>query len=155
MSAMATIIRNNFTLPTLLLTGACAQSLITLILPFRYAFLPAFTFLIGQVVYTTIMSLGYVKNPYMRNVNVGKYTAQIPNADGSISQKASDKNVVVFMIGSTSHRYIFRYVLPDIGNTILKNWQRPRRLRPQLPRIRRLFPRHVSRNRSQSCEMGL
>ena len=100
---MATILRNNFTLTTLLLIGACAQSLITLILPFRYAFLPAFTFLIGQIISTAAASLGYIKNPYMSNVRVGKHTAQIPNADGTISQQASDKKVVVFMIGATCH----------------------------------------------------
>ena len=101
---MSAIVRNNFSLPTLLLAGACIQSLITLVFPFRYAILPVFAFLAGQIVYTAITSLGYVNNPYMRHVRGGKFTAQIPNADGTISQKASDKNVVVFLIGATSHR---------------------------------------------------
>ena len=99
-------IRNNFTLPTLLLTGACLQSLIYLILPFRYALLPAFLLLVGQVVNTILVSYNCTNNPYMKDAKIGKHTAQIPNADGSISQKASDKNVVVFMIGAVSHRYV-------------------------------------------------
>ena len=102
---MAAIVAKNFTLPTILLSGACLQSLLTLLLPIRYALLPAFTLLIGQVFNTALISKGYIKNPLMKGARVGKYTAQIPNADGSVSQKASDKGVVVFMIGAVSHRY--------------------------------------------------
>lgn len=103
---MASILAKNFTLPTILLSGTCIQSLLTLILPFRYAFLPAFILLIGQVLNAILISQGVIKNPYMKNARLGKYTAQIPNADGTISPKASDKGVVVFLIGAVSHRYV-------------------------------------------------
>ncbi|KAL8797442.1 MAG: hypothetical protein Q9195_000258 [Heterodermia aff. obscurata] len=100
---MASRLAKNFTLPTLLLFGACLQSLLTLVLPFRYALLPAFTLLAGQVINTVLISKGYVKNPYMKDARLGKYTAQIPHADGTVSQQASDKGVVVFLIGAVSH----------------------------------------------------
>ena len=105
---MASILAKNFTLPTLLLFGACLQSLLTLVLPFRYALLPAFTLLAGQVINTILISKGYIKNPYMKDARLGKYTAQIPNADGTVSQNASDKGVVVFLIGAVSHGYVPR-----------------------------------------------
>ena len=103
---MSTAIRNNFSLPTLVVTGAGIQSLLSLILPFRYATLPAFIFLLVQVVNTALINQGFIKNPYMKNAKLGKHTAQIPNPDGTISQRASDKNIVVFMIGAVSHRYV-------------------------------------------------
>ena len=87
-------------------TGACLQSILTLILPFRYAFLPAFILLIGQVINTILISQNIINNPYMRNARIGKHTAQIPNADGTVSQRASDKGVVIFLLGAVSHRYI-------------------------------------------------
>ena len=102
---MAATVAKNFTLPTILLSGAFLQSLLTLLLPIRYALLPAFTLLLGQVLNTALISKGYIKNPLMNGARLGKYTAQIPNADGTVSQKASDKGIVVFLIGAVSHRY--------------------------------------------------
>ena len=94
---------NNCTLPTLLLTGACLQSLLSLLLPFRYALLPAFFLLLLRIGKTALISLGYTRNPYEDDIKTNKWTAQVPNRNG-VPEKASDNGVVVFMIGASSNQ---------------------------------------------------
>ncbi len=94
---------NNFSLSTILLTGACLQSLLSLLLPFRYAFLPAFILLLARITSNALITLGYTSNPYEQGIMTDKWTAQVPTADG-ISEKSGEKGVVVFAIGASSNQ---------------------------------------------------
>ena len=98
--------RNNFSLVTWLLIGACIQSIFVLLLPQRVAILLAVVLLAGRYIKTALMSKGYLHNTSTDNVVVGKMTAPILNEDGSVPEKASDKGVVCFVIGASSNEYV-------------------------------------------------
>ena len=100
---MLPFLMNSFTLPTILLTGACLQSALSLLLPFRYAFLPAFFLLLLRIANTALISFGYTRNTYEDKIKTDKWTAQVPGKDG-VPEKASDKGVVVFVIGASSNQ---------------------------------------------------
>jgi len=97
------LLMNNFSLFTILATGACLQSLLSLALPFRYAFLPAFFLLLLPIANTALVSFGYKHNHYEESIRVDKWTAQVPDKDG-VPKKAGDKGVVIFVIGASSNQ---------------------------------------------------
>ena len=50
------------------------------------------------------MAYGLTHNIYMDGVKKGKWIAQIPNEDGSFPEKAADKDMVVFLLGTRSNQ---------------------------------------------------
>ncbi|KAK4097741.1 hypothetical protein N658DRAFT_478426 [Parathielavia hyrcaniae] len=75
------LVKNSFTLPTLLLLGGLGQGLLSLILPPRYALLPLLFLLLRAAVLTAVdLSLG--ANHYLKKLGVipGRTSAQLPAA---------------------------------------------------------------------------
>ncbi|KAL8725571.1 MAG: hypothetical protein Q9166_007273 [cf. Caloplaca sp. 2 TL-2023] len=93
------IIRNNFSLLTWLLLGACMQSLVFATLPYRVALLPPFCILILVLAKNLLINYGYLQNPYLRAAFKGKWTA---NLRGIENEKAED-TVAVFILGASSN----------------------------------------------------
>ena len=103
-SSLLAVIRDQFKLSTWLLIGALMQSLLYHLLPLRIASLPAAILLALQVIKTTLMSKGLLHDTSLDNVLPGRRTAQIPNEDGTMPDKAADKEVVVFILGARSNQ---------------------------------------------------
>jgi hypothetical protein len=47
-----------------------------------------------------LMVWGFKNNPYMDGVVKAKFSAQLPNDDGTFGPKPADQQVVVFLIGA-------------------------------------------------------
>lgn len=87
------------------LLGACLQFFLTLVLPTYVAFLPAATLLAARAIAASLRITSPQQPPTPSNVYQGRYTAQIPSEDGSIPQKGSQAEVVLFVIGASSNQY--------------------------------------------------
>ncbi|MCJ1228594.1 hypothetical protein MMC12_005255 [Toensbergia leucococca] len=79
-------IRDQFTTTTWLLAGASV-----LFIAFRF-------------VRAVLMVYGFTPNTYLDGVKLGNWTAQIPNEDGTFSEKSGDKEVVVFLLSARSNQ---------------------------------------------------
>lgn len=77
------VLTDNFGLLTWIAFRTVIQGVASLTLPPGYALLPAVGFLLHRILRTLFMYLGLVPNPYMDDVLMGKFTAQIPARDGS------------------------------------------------------------------------
>ena len=97
-------IRDQFTTTTWLLAGACMQSFLVLCLPRLFAILPAVLFIAFRFVRAVLMVYGFTPNTYLDGVKLGNWTAQIPNEDGTFSEKSGDKEVVVFLLSARSNQ---------------------------------------------------
>ena len=97
-------IRDNFTLSTWLLLGACMQSLLIFLLPSRLALAPAFLIILYRLLDTSLMTMGLRKNRYIEESIPGKFSAQIPDAQGRYSKEPSSSDVCVFLIGARSNQ---------------------------------------------------
>ncbi|KAK3648760.1 hypothetical protein LTR56_001033 [Elasticomyces elasticus] len=93
------ILRDNFTLTTLLCFGAIIQSLLFFTIG-RLAVLPAVVYLLWRTLRAYAMTVGWLHNSYMDNVKLGKASAQFPDAEGNFSSKPADDDIVVFLIGT-------------------------------------------------------
>ena len=98
------VIRDQLSLTSWLLAGACLQSLLVLCLPRLVALLPAVVFLFLRLADTILMSTGYTRNRYLDGTRKGKWTAQIPNKDGSFPEKPANKGMVLFVVGASSNQ---------------------------------------------------
>lgn len=87
------------------LLGACLQFFSTLVLPTYAAFLPTATLLATRAIAAFLRNTSPQQPPTPSNVYQGRYTAQIPSKEGSISQKGSQAEVVLFVIGASSNQY--------------------------------------------------
>ncbi|MCJ1370258.1 hypothetical protein MMC20_001470 [Loxospora ochrophaea] len=114
----------NFSTTTLMLAGACAQSVLSSLLPRRLALLPAILILTTRLIKTLLISTRSIPNSYENRVVKGRFTAQIPNDDGTPAEKPSNKSMVVFVIGVSSNHPLgllapgFR----DMGDSFFKMW---------------------------------
>ncbi|KAH6627400.1 hypothetical protein F5144DRAFT_513840 [Chaetomium tenue] len=103
------VIKDSFTLPTLLVFGGLAQAAVSLVLPSRYALVPL-AFLLGRAVILTARDLASPAAVASRKGTVpGRVSAHLPNVsyDPQRSEKASpfsptpaDKGVVVLHLGA-------------------------------------------------------
>ncbi len=101
--------KDSFALPTLLVIGGLGQSLVSLILPARYALLPLIFLVLRAVVLTARDLASPAHYASKQGVIPGRTSAQLPNAsyDPLRSEKASpfgstpaDKGIVVFNLGA-------------------------------------------------------
>lgn len=102
LSLPTTWLRDEFRLSTWLLTGAFIQFLLVLFLPKTIAILPTALILFQRVIIDVLRYQGLLRNPNADGVLYGGQTVRIPNDDGSISAKPSDKGVVILVLGFSS-----------------------------------------------------
>lgn len=69
----------------------------------RLALLPTVVLIGYRLADVWLMTIGAKKNPYMEGVIPHKFSAQIPRADGTFSDKPADSQVVVFMLGTRNN----------------------------------------------------
>jgi len=97
------LIRDQFTIQTWLAFGAVAQCLLFL-LPIRaiYAVAPAFILLLAKAVDTAMITFNLKPNTYAAGILDTKFTALIPNPDGTFGKKenqSSPDKVTVLLLG--------------------------------------------------------
>jgi hypothetical protein len=80
--------------------GATLQSTLLLLLPSRFALIPPFLFLAYRFLDTVLMATSWKENVYLEGVIQGKFTAQIPDVQGRLSNEPSSEGICVFLIGA-------------------------------------------------------
>jgi hypothetical protein len=70
----------------------------------RVALLVPLVFFIAKITNTILMIYGFKANPGMKDVINSKFSAQIPNEDGTFGPKPAAKGVTVFLIGARSNQ---------------------------------------------------
>ena len=98
-AGISSVLRDQFTIQTWLALGAIAQAGLYAIVG-SYAFLPAIAYILLNIIETTAITLGWKSNPYMKGVLMKKFSAQMPDSNGSYGSKAARDDVVVFLIGT-------------------------------------------------------
>lgn len=98
--------RDDLRMSTWLLVGACLQCILVMSLPRFVALLPAALTLIARAFKGVLMIQGIIHSPTYDRVFPGSMTAQIPYEDGSFPQKASEKDIVVFILATRSNQYV-------------------------------------------------
>jgi len=103
------LIKDSFSLLTLLVLGGLGQGVLSLVLPPRYALLPAVFLLLRAVVFTVRDITSLEQYVLKRGVVLGRTSAQLPNAsyDTLRPEKSSpfgsllaEKGIVVFHLGA-------------------------------------------------------
>jgi len=87
---------------TWLAIGAFIQSGLFLALGRISLFIPI-VYLLSKTISSLLMTKGIIANPYMANVLPGKFSAQMPNNDGSYGPLPASKSVTVFLLGARSN----------------------------------------------------
>ena len=90
-------------------SGACIQSGLALCLPTFSIWIPIATVLLALLLKNTVR----ITEPTLTkstsipdDVLQGRYTAQIPHKDGSSVQQGAGEELVVFVLGASSHRAV-------------------------------------------------
>lgn len=117
--------RDDLRLSTWILWGAVIQSVITIILPTRIALLPAVLLLGTRIVLSTLRNEGLLQSSEAEAVVPGRYTAQIPNPDGSFPPTASAKEICIFIIATRSNHPKGRFApgISEITDYFRNMWQ--------------------------------
>jgi hypothetical protein len=95
-------LRELLPVPTWLAVGGLLTG-ISVIAIGRLALLLPAVYILVSIVDTLLIIYGLKANPWMHNVLHTKFSAQLPNDDGTFGPKAASKGVVVFMIGAKSN----------------------------------------------------
>ena len=104
-ASLSIFLRDDFTLTTWMLIGACIQSILFLVLPLYVAVLFTGIFSAARIVKFVLTSRKILVDPDLTHVRYGRYTAPIPSENGSLPLKASEAEVVVFILGARSNQY--------------------------------------------------
>ena len=112
-TALFQIVGTNFSLSTLILVGACLQSILVLVIRNKYALLPAFFILFLRSIDTFLITFKFKSNPYVKDVIKGRVTALVPNEDGQITG-ASAQKVAVLLLGAKSNHPL-GFFAPEFG----------------------------------------
>jgi heme-degrading monooxygenase HmoA len=112
---------SNFSFSTLLLVGACLQSILVLTLPARYALLPACFLLLLRASDSILITLELKSNPYIQDVIPGRATALLPNEEGQVTAPVQNK-VAVMMLGAKSNHPlgVFAPTFREVGEHLFK-----------------------------------
>ncbi|KAG8626444.1 hypothetical protein KVT40_005389 [Elsinoe batatas] len=98
------LMRAQFNIETFLLVGAVLQSLLTLLLPLRLAFLPAVLFLLAKIASAYAVNYNLLPNPHMLDQNITtKFSAQLPSPDGFFGSTPARSPLAVFLIGARNN----------------------------------------------------
>ena len=97
-------LRDDFKVTTWLYTGAFLQALIFLLYPNRLVALPAILSIVYSVSQNLLLRFGIIRDPSFDQVNLGKFTAQLIEDNGSLPSRSGDKGLVVFILGARSNK---------------------------------------------------
>jgi hypothetical protein len=97
-------LRDEFRLTTWLLMGASVQALLVILYPSRWVVLPALSVVALRITSNLLRRCGIMHDPSYDTVHLGRTTAQLLNKDGSVPINRSDKEIVVFMLGSRANQ---------------------------------------------------
>lgn len=106
-------LRDDFNLTTLLLAGACIQSALLFIIPKNVVTLITALGLLSRIIPAILKGYGFLHNPLTDRVRLGRHTVRIPDDDGSIPAKPSEKGVVLFILGVRSHQLVLQVKLSE------------------------------------------
>lgn len=95
----AIVLKDQMTLSSWLAIGACFNSLLFLAIGRLALFLP-FLFVVFRIGDAVLQTYGLKKNPLMDGGIISKYSAQMPNDDGTFGPKPANQQIVVFLIGA-------------------------------------------------------
>ncbi|KPM34360.1 hypothetical protein AK830_g12215 [Neonectria ditissima] len=103
-SATFIFFKDSFKFNTIVLVGALLQLAVCLVLPARWAVVPAISLLLNSVITTIFQSRNRLSNEYQTHVVPGRATAQVPfvptATGGCFGSQPADASIVVFNIGS-------------------------------------------------------
>lgn len=98
--------REDLGLSTWLLIGASIQSVALFIIPRNLVVLLTAFGLLCRILPTIFKIYEIIPNPSINNVRLGNYTVRMPNDNGTMSEKPSEKGVVMFILGARSHQLV-------------------------------------------------
>ncbi|KAL0940065.1 uncharacterized protein CTRU02_206675 [Colletotrichum truncatum] len=94
------LIKDGFTLTTLLTIGALMQTVLFLILPTKYAIIPSSVLALNSIISTIVGTYSKKHNPYLNGIVPGVVTAQFPDpATGKIPAIPARRPLLVFHLG--------------------------------------------------------
>jgi len=96
--------RDDLTVSTWILLGACFQTLFLSILPATLATTPALLLLLYRMVVSISTRKGLLPDPSTKGVRMGRFSNQIPEPDGSFASTPSYQEVVVLILGARSNQ---------------------------------------------------
>ncbi|KAK3706950.1 hypothetical protein LTR37_012449 [Vermiconidia calcicola] len=94
-----TLLKDNFLLSTWLCFGAVGQGILFLVVG-RLALVPAVALLLYRSLDAYAQAIGWKHNPYMDGILMKKHSVVFPDEVGKFGSKASNKDVVVLLIGA-------------------------------------------------------
>lgn len=97
------VLRDDYKLSTWLYLGAFLQAMLLIIYPSRVVAIPALLMIAYRVAKNLILRCGIVRDPSLDKVRQGKTSAQVINRDGTIPERPSDKDIVVFILGARAN----------------------------------------------------
>jgi hypothetical protein len=100
------MIRDSFTITTWLAIGAVIQGLLVVLVRPTYAVAPAASFLLYKLSRTILQTFGILRNPYMDDVLLGKFSAQFGDAAGEAPTESSQNQIAVILLGSRSNQCV-------------------------------------------------
>jgi hypothetical protein len=100
------MIRDCFTISTWLAIGAVIQGLLVYFVRPTYAVAPAALLLLYKLSRTILQSFGLLRNPYMDDVLMGKFSAQHGDADGNAPTEGSQNQIAVIQLASRSNQCV-------------------------------------------------
>lgn len=119
-------IKDDFTLSTWLYLGAFLQSILFIIYPYRIVVVPSVLVVIYRTLFTLLMQHGIIRNPLRDEAIMGRYSAQVVNADGTVPAKMAENQIVVFILGSSVNTAAKGHMTvednPKVGSLFAEMW---------------------------------
>ena len=97
------MLHNNLSIQTILLIGACLQTVLFLLpIPKLYSVGPAIGLLLFRIVDTTLITYNLISNPYLKDAIHKKVTAQPHDREGNFAGPGKEK-IAVMLLGAKSN----------------------------------------------------
>ncbi|CZT47455.1 uncharacterized protein RSE6_08017 [Rhynchosporium secalis] len=112
------IIHGNLSLQTILLIGACLQTLLFLLpIPKLYSVGPAIALLLFRIIETTLITYNLIPNPYLEDAILRKTAAQPHDSEGKFSGPGKEKIAILLLGAKSNHPLgIFEPQFGKVGN---------------------------------------
>lgn len=97
------MLHNNLSLQTILLIGACVQTVLFLLpIPKLYSVGPAMGLLLFRIIDTTLITYNLIPNPYLKDAIHKKVTAQPHDREGNFAGPGKEK-IAILLLGAKSN----------------------------------------------------